>query len=164
VDKITKEWKDVDQELRQHDDFGAQIRKARNVLGDTVKSLVRGKSDTLDKAKAIYDFIKKACVWNGNFGKYTELGVRKALDAGKGNAADVNLSLVGALQSAGISSFPVILSTRDNGLAVELYPVMSLTMLSLQCISVEPTISSMQRTGITLSDFCPCGVSTVRAG
>jgi hypothetical protein len=125
VDKITKEWKDVDQELRQHDDFGAQIRKARNVLGDTVKSLVRGKSDTLDKAKAIYDFIKKACVWNGNFGKYTELGVRKALDAGKGNAADVNLSLVGALQSAGISSFPVILSTRDNGLAVELYPVMS---------------------------------------
>jgi len=81
--------------------------------------------DTLKKAKAIYDFVKTQYTWNDNYGKYTELGVKKAFDVRKGNDADINLSLVGALQSAGISSFPVILSTRDNGLPVELYPVMS---------------------------------------
>jgi len=125
VDKKTKEWKDVDQELRQHDDFGGQLRKARNLLENKIKLLVQAEPDELKKAKAIYDFIKARYSWNGNYGMLTELGAKKGLEAGKGNDADINLALVGALQSAGLTSFPVILSTRENGLPIEIHPVIS---------------------------------------
>lgn len=125
IDKKTKEWKDADQELRQHDDFGGQLRKARNVLEDEIKPIVRAEPDELKKAKAIYDFIKGAYVWNGNYGMLAELGVKKAFETRKGNDADINLSLVGALQAVGMTSFPVILSTRENGLPIDIHPVIT---------------------------------------
>lgn len=125
VDKKTKEWKDVDQELRQYEDFGTQIRKAKGLLSDKVKSIVGPETDTLKRARSIYDFVKSWYVWNDNYGKFTELGVKKAFENKKGNDADINLSLVGALQSGGINSFPVLLSTRENGLVNSIHPVIT---------------------------------------
>ena len=42
--------------------------------------------------------------------------IKKIFNDEKGNAADVNLLLLAMLRSAGISSEPVILSTRENGI------------------------------------------------
>ena len=125
VDKKTKEWKDVDLELRQDDDFGDQVRKAKNLLEDKVQTITGRQTDTLKNAKAIYNFIKSWYSWNENYGKYAELGVKKAFESRKGNAADINLSLAGAFQSAGINAYPALLSTRENGLPNPLHPVIS---------------------------------------
>ncbi len=38
TDRITREWKDVDDELRKHENFGLQIRKARNLEGRKTKT------------------------------------------------------------------------------------------------------------------------------
>ncbi len=43
----------------------------------------------------------------------------------KGNVGDINLTLIGVLQAYDLEADPVILSTRSNGLPVELHPVMS---------------------------------------
>lgn len=87
--------------------------------------MVSSTGTELDKAKRIYDFIKTWYQWDGKYSKYSEFGIKKAFDRKKGNVADINLSLLAALRYAGIEADPVILSTRDNGLPIELYPVLS---------------------------------------
>ncbi len=124
-DKVTKEWKDVEQELFEHQDFGNQIKKARNILDDKVKEISNGTDDPLQKAKLIFNWVKSHYTWNEYDGKYAEKGVKFALENSKGNVGDINLSLLGALQLAKLDAHPVILSTRSNGLPNSLYPVLS---------------------------------------
>jgi Domain of Unknown Function with PDB structure (DUF3858) len=125
VDKITKEWRDVEEELNNHTDFGSQIKKARNLFEKEVSVLIAGVTDPLEKAKKIYNWIKPQYNWNDYLGKYTENGIKKSFETKKGNVGDINLSLLGALQAAELQANPVILSTRANGLPNNLYPVLS---------------------------------------
>jgi hypothetical protein len=124
-DKITKEWKDVEQELRTWDKFGAQLRKGKEVVDDKIEALMANESDSLEKAKKIYDFIGHWYQWNEKTGYYSETGIKKAFDARQGNVGDINLSLIAALRFAGLDTEPLILSTRDNGLPTDLFPVLS---------------------------------------
>ena len=124
VDRVTKEWKDAEQELRQHTEFGMQLRKAKE-LAEEVKKLVAGEADELARAKKVYEYVKGHYLWNDIYGKYTDLGLKKAFDEGKGNVADINLSLVAGLRAAGLDTEPVILSTRANGQVIEIHPVLS---------------------------------------
>jgi hypothetical protein len=125
VDKITKEWKDVEDELQTHADFGTQIKKAKNLFEKEISPLLIGVTDPLEKAKKIYNWIKLQYNWNDYLGKYAENGVKKSFETHKGNVGDINLSLLGALQTAELSASPVLLSTRANGLPNNLYPVLS---------------------------------------
>lgn len=59
------------------------------------------------------------------YGKYSEDGIKKAFQNKTGNVGDINLSLIAALKYAGLHAEPVILSTRDNGLPLTLYPLIS---------------------------------------
>lgn len=124
-DKITKEWKDVEQELRSSDRFGLQLKRGKDIVDEAVKQLIAGETDPLTKARKIYDFIKGWYQWDEIYGKYSELGIKKAFDRKKGNVGDINLSLVAALKYAGFKADPLILSTRRNGQVTELHPVLS---------------------------------------
>lgn len=126
VDKVTKEWKDADYELKQRGDFGSQFKRGRASFWDEkLGTLISGETDTLVKAKKVYEFIKSWYTWNEYNGMLCEHGIKKAYDKRSGDAADINLSLVSALRYAGIDANPIILSTRENGLPIELYPVLS---------------------------------------
>jgi hypothetical protein len=124
-DKVTKEWKDVDHELRTHPEFGGQLRRGKEIIRDNLVQALAQEPDSLQKAWQIYDFIKNHYTWNNYLGKYSDLGIKKAFDSKTGNVADINLSLVAALNYAGFQADPVILSTRENGSPVELHPVMT---------------------------------------
>lgn len=124
IDKVTKEWKDAEQELRQESRFGTQLKKGKDIAAE-VKKLLEGETDDLDRAKKVYTFIKDWYVWNDYYGKYSESGISKAFDARKGNVGDINLSLIAAMRFAGLDVEPVILSTRRNGTVQEIYPVLS---------------------------------------
>jgi hypothetical protein len=124
-DKVTKEWKDVDHELRTHPEFGGQLRRGKDLFKDHLLQALAGEPDSLKKARLIYDFIKNQYTWNEYLGKYSDLGIKKAFDSKTGNVADINLSLVAALNYAGFQADPLILSTRENGSPVELHPVMT---------------------------------------
>lgn len=125
VDNYTKSWADVDMELRTHPDFGSQIKKAGVLFEDLVRVGIGFEADPVKKANQIYEYIKHWFTWNGTLGKYAEVGVKKAYESKKGNVGDINLSLVAALQAAGLNADPVMLSTRQNGVPHELHPVMS---------------------------------------
>jgi hypothetical protein len=125
VDKITREWKDVEEELRREQRFGLQLKRGKEIVGESVEQLLAGQHDPMARAKIVYDFIVGHYTWNGEYSKYCENGIKKAFDSRKGNVADINLSLIAALRYAGLQADPVILSTRDNGYATEIYPVLS---------------------------------------
>jgi hypothetical protein len=124
-DKISKEWKDVEDEMKKKTDFGVQLRKGEDIVDREVKQIIAGETDELAKARKIYDFIKGWYRWNDYYGKYSELGIKKAFDSKTGNVGDINLSLVAALKYADLNADPIILSTRSNGLVNELFPVIS---------------------------------------
>jgi hypothetical protein len=124
VNKITKEWKDAEQELKKHEAFGQSIKKNGDQLEDQISALLTGITDPLEKSRKIYGFVKDYFVWDGSHDMFAE-GVKKAIQNKKGNTADINLFLTGALQNQDIDAAPVILSTRSHGAVNELYPVIS---------------------------------------
>ncbi len=126
VDKVTKEWKDADTEMRQDQQFGQQIRKGSDDLEKEIDKVVVGAENPLAKAKKIFDYIKFSYSWNGYYGKYTnDKGIKKAFADKKGNVGDINLSLISALRYAGLDVEPVLLATRENERPIELHPVIS---------------------------------------
>jgi hypothetical protein len=123
--KYTEEWTDVDRKLATAEYFGDNVRQARKIWDDQIELLTKVQTDPLAKARIVFETIKKYYAWNENYGSYSELGAKKAYQSKKGNVADINLSLVGALQAAGLQADPVMLSTRKNGIPIMLHPVMT---------------------------------------
>jgi hypothetical protein len=120
----TQTWADIDRNLKQHDEFGAQIKKT-SLFKDRLPTMLAGATDELGKAKAIYYYLQKNLKRNQFYGMYTDNGIRKTLETHSGNVADINLCLVAALNAAGINTEAVVLSTRNNGVVNKLYPVSS---------------------------------------
>ena len=119
--KYAKDWKDIDYMLKQEPAFGGQLKR-KELMKDHITSIIAGKSDELDKAQTIYAFLQKWYKWNNFIGIYSSDGIKKAFDSHSGSAPDINLSLVAALNSAGLNAEAVLLSTRENGIINTLYP------------------------------------------
>jgi hypothetical protein len=124
VDKITKEWKDAEQELKKHSSFGVQLKKGKDI-SQKLQELLAGVTDPKEKAVRVYNFIKSWYEWNGIYDYFCDVGIKKAFDSRKGNIGDINLSLIAALDNAGLNVEPMLLSTRGNGHVNDLHPVLS---------------------------------------
>ena len=123
VDKLTKSWTDVDKELKTDSDFGRQISKkslVKNILPNSISSI----DDNLAKAKAIYQFVLDNYKWNGKSERY-DVSIKKLNKEKVGSAFEINLLLENLLTSEGFEVFPVLMSTRANGLATKIYPVLT---------------------------------------
>lgn len=118
----SEEWKDVDQKLKANEFFGLKIKKARKLMENIINPLIPTDSDELKKAKIVFDYFQKHYTWNGEITKYSSADVKKIQDNGKGSSADINLSLIGALQSIGLNADPVLISTRDHGIPFKEHP------------------------------------------
>lgn len=121
---ITKSWKDVDYELTSDGKFGGQMKR-KDLFVAKMPEILKNSSDSLSKAKAVFNYIKEQIKWNNYRGKYAEKDVKKALESHSGNIGDINLGLISALSAAGFNPEAVILSTRQNGIVNNLYPVIS---------------------------------------
>lgn len=121
---LTKEWKDVDRELLSHRSFGGQINR-ENSFKRILSEIYTDSDSEEEKARSIYSYIKKEIKWNKIYGKYSQFGVKEALERRNGNVGDINLALISACRAAGIEAYPVLVSTRENGLPKTIHPVIS---------------------------------------
>jgi putative methionine-R-sulfoxide reductase with GAF domain len=121
---VTKEWKDIDHQLKIAEGFGSQLKR-KDLMKERIATVITGKTNELDKAKAIYAYLQKWYKWNDYIGIYSPDGIKKALDAHTGSIGDINLTLVTALNAAGINTEAVVLSTREHGNVNTLYPVLN---------------------------------------
>ncbi|RRN77750.1 DUF3857 domain-containing protein [Pseudoxanthomonas sp. SGD-10] len=123
--KFTKTWQDVYQQLKSSEDFGLQIKRNSDLFKEQLKPLLTGGMDKEAVARKVYSSVKDWYTWNKYYGKYSDLGLKKAYESRSGNIADINLALIGALQYANIDTEPVLISTRENGSPTKLFPVLS---------------------------------------
>ncbi len=124
VDRVTKEWKDADLELKLDANFGTQIKRGDDVVGSAVDVVIAGETDPLAKAKKIFDFVKFHYDWDGSRGYFSE-SLKKAFEEKTGNVGDINLTLLASLRHAGLNADPVLLATRDIERPIEIHPVLS---------------------------------------
>jgi hypothetical protein len=120
----TESWESVNRKLTEDEDFG-QLLKATGFIKDTVKLLCKNKTSDLEKASAIYSYVQKRMKWNGNYSIWAYNGLKKAYKEHTGNSAHINLLLTVMLQCADLDASPVLFSTRDNGIAISIYPTIS---------------------------------------
>jgi len=106
-------WGDVAQTIGNSEDYKNKLDKTRS-FKDELEGLLAGKTSDVEKMEVVYKYVKEHIKWNNIDGKYFYHGIKKALKEKKGNAADINLTLVAMLRYAGLDSNPVVLSTKDN--------------------------------------------------
>ena len=119
----TRSWKDVDLQFENRGDFGDQLNK-NNYFRRKLPNAILEIKDDMERAIAVYGFIQNNYTWNGRYFNYGN-DIKDSFQDKLGSVSDINLSLVNALEAANLQSKSVILSTRDNGLPTELYPVLS---------------------------------------
>ncbi len=110
----SKTWESISKQIYKSQDFGEQIKKTGYYKEDLTPVLNGAVTDE-EKIGKIFAFLKTKLKWNGNYGKYTKDGVRKAYKEGVGNVAELNLILVSMLKSIGLDANPVLVSSRNNG-------------------------------------------------
>lgn len=122
VRNFANTWDDLEKQLLLNKDFGIQLKRGPALLRDQAVQLTRKDSDDLSRARSLYRFFQTRYRWDGYTGFFCEKGIKKALDGHSGNIADINLSLIAALRSIGLSADPVLISTRENGVPKDLFP------------------------------------------
>ena len=70
-----------------------------------------------ERIAAVFNYVKSNVKWNDFKGYSCNDGVKKAYKDKVGNTAEINLMLTAMLRFAGFNANPVLVSTRDNGIA-----------------------------------------------
>jgi hypothetical protein len=115
-------WSEFNEELLGHKRFGGYLTGAagNNQLTD---SIVRGSKGRMERAVAVYEYIKKSFAWNGEFTLYAPRDFKDFLQNRAGSSSEINLVLVNLLRMAGINAHPLLIRTSDRGLPEKMYPV-----------------------------------------
>jgi len=119
----TKDWNDIATMLNKSDAFGKELtRKVKqyNDLLDSVKDM-----DDPGKIGTIYSTVQRDFTWDGYLGSSTSSGIKKLLDKGTGNIAEINLLLVNLLQRAGINAKPRVSRSSSSGFLNTINPSIS---------------------------------------
>lgn len=123
-DMLINSWPRLGRALHDDDDFGGQLK--RHVAGEDVL-IAKAKTikNTDDRIAYLFNEVKNTMKWNDQDQWYTVDGVTRAWTNKSGNATEINLILNHLLQQSGIGSFPMIVSTRDNGKVSPIFPYLS---------------------------------------
>jgi hypothetical protein len=107
-------WTKVGENEMTNEDFGAQFK--RKLSGEDI---ILAKAKTLvsndNKIAYIFNEVKSAMKWNDLDERYTNDGTAEAWNKKTGNSTEINLILYHLLQKAGITVYPMLVSTRSNG-------------------------------------------------
>ena len=114
-------WQNIATDALKKDFFGKYINQAEKEGKKLFKTNFIGLSNE-EKIKNLVIYVKNNFNWNGNNAKYANPKLSDVLTKKTGNAAELNLLLLGYLKSAGIDAQPVLLSTNNNGKIDRDYP------------------------------------------
>jgi hypothetical protein len=109
-------WQSVVKTIYDYEDFGPELNKT-GYFEDDVNKLLTGVNIQNERIAAVFNYVKNSVKWNKYKGYSCNDGVKKAYKDKTGNTAEINLMLTAMLRFAGLNANPVLISTRDNGLA-----------------------------------------------
>ena len=124
VDNYTKTWETVDKELKTDPNIGRQLSKSVDAT-ELLTTEILNEPDALKRAIAIYNFVQDNYTWNEEYKIYKDVSVKDLIKNKSGNVSSINILLHNLLEEAAINVKPVLLSTRNNGFATQIFPVIS---------------------------------------
>lgn len=121
IEKYTTTWREADKKLKSIF-FNNQTSK-KSFFRKRIPEEILKEENNIKKAKAIYKFIQNHYTWNNRYWSSEDEKVKDAFNTKTGSAGEINLSLFNSLNAADLDVNLVILSTRNNGIPTDLYPV-----------------------------------------
>jgi hypothetical protein len=118
-------WNNRSKALMEDEDFGKALSRENNWMSDELKGIVAGANSDEEKTRMIFSFIRDNLKAISDHGLYAHNALKDVFKKKEGNVAEINLLLTSMLRKAGIHADPVILSTRENGIANPGYPLIS---------------------------------------
>jgi Domain of Unknown Function with PDB structure (DUF3857) len=108
-------WPGVIRNLLENDYFGRQLKKELPRTAD-LDAMLKNENDPHKKMVIIHNYVRSNMEWNG----YSDIGamdgVKSAWKDKKGTSGEINLILINLLKDAGLNVYPVLVSTKNNGL------------------------------------------------
>lgn len=120
--EIISTWPAMCDDFLKDDSFGKYIRNSEKEAKKILPTLNLGNEAIIEQVEIITNYVKSNYNWNGFYGKYAVDNLSDFLKQKTGNSGNINLFLIGLLKAANIEVYPVILSTRGNGLIDKNYP------------------------------------------
>lgn len=124
IDNYTKTWETVDHEFKTDKDIGRQLSKSIDAE-ELLSPDIINEPDPLKKAKRIYDYVQDNYTWNEEYRIFKDVSVKDLIKNKSGNVSSINILLHNLLEAVGIDVKPVLLSTRNNGFATKIFPIIS---------------------------------------
>jgi hypothetical protein len=116
-----KSWPKIAEELNDDEDFGRQLNKEIPRTAELDAELKVLKNDYL-KMVAIHNYVRRNMTWDGINNIWAQNGVKSAWKDKSGTSGEINLILVNLLKDAGLQAYPMMVSTRDNGMLATTFP------------------------------------------
>jgi len=119
-------WSEISKTLMAEERFGQQITDEKMfdawINPETTKIISADISDRA-KAAALYQYVSKAIKWNKQYHFTTANTLNDVFLTKSGNSGEINLVYLALLRKAGITAYPVLLSTRSHGRMIKTYPI-----------------------------------------
>jgi hypothetical protein len=91
-------------------------KNVKPIFKEEISTLITGVKDPLERSQLIYNYIKGNIEWNKNIGIFPSTYNETTYNQKIGNVSDINMLLVSVFKTAGIESYPVLASTKMNGI------------------------------------------------
>lgn len=120
--EILGTWEKLVGDLLGSESFGAWL-KPPGALSRQARDLARGVTDPAEVMRRVHACLRSAMTWTGEYSVVSGGTPEQAVKTQRGNSAAFGLLLTGMLREAGLEANPVLISTRDNGRPVDVFPL-----------------------------------------
>lgn len=135
--KVMNTWAETATVLMADEDFGLPLQEPQAWLTDGMPSILKTATTPLDKAKNIYTWLRDNMTCTGRNTLYLKKSLQSTFKSRTGTVAEINLLLIAMLRAANLQADPVILSTRANGYAYDLYPLIDRFNYVVACVIIN---------------------------
>ncbi len=109
-------WAEVVKTINDYDGFGGQLKRTDFAKSQAMKIVANLTSD-VDKATAIVQFLQNEFTWNQTIGIETSKDLKDVMQSKNGSSVEINLLGVSMMRSVNVNAYPVLLATRNKGVA-----------------------------------------------
>ena len=115
-------WSDVMEQLNTEGEYSRFI-KMKNPYADEMPSLQLDGKKNLEKANAIYAFVKDKLKWNGEYRLVCD-NPHDAVKKGSGDNVQLNFIIMSMLRDAGVQCSPLLIKKRSDGPIIYTLPTL----------------------------------------
>jgi hypothetical protein len=123
-EKVENTWDEVNKVLYKSKAFGGIMTTSSHWLRKEMRSIVDDTVNGMDKARAVFAFVRDHFT---NMGREAiadeDESLKDIFKSRKGSVAEINLLLTAMLREEGLIADAVLLSTRDHGEVSPSYPI-----------------------------------------